>query len=189
MKMRYIVDSEEVSRDAFYFCQKAKEENKSFVLLDPTKGVDSYINNHSEFDYYICDEIRTYFTRGEKTVTEWFEKDEDYSWSKCTPEDMTKRYQKSKFKDTMTFEEWYKKNGWTFKSETKYESEYHDIPPAGDFKEDSVKIKLFSVTVDNIDTVKTINKIRDEHGNFNIKYVLRNGAYTEIIYEDTYKEV
>ena len=89
----------------------------------------------------------------------------------------------------MTFEKWYTKNGWTLKSETKYESEYHDIPPAGDFKEDGVKTKLFSVTVDNVDTVKTINKIRDERGNFSIKYVLRNGAYTEIIYQDTYKEI
>lgn len=187
--MKYIVNSKEVSRDTFYFCQRAKEENKSFVLLNPTKGVESYINNHSEFDYYICDEIRTYVTKGEKTVTEWFEKDEDYSWSKCTSEDMTKRYQKSKFKDTMTFEEWYTKNGWEYKSETKYESEYHDIPSVEEFREDKVQIKLFSVTVDNGDTVKTINKIRNERGNFCVKYVLRNGAYTEIIYEDTYKEV
>lgn len=29
--MKYIVDSKEVSRDTFYFCQRAKEENKSFV--------------------------------------------------------------------------------------------------------------------------------------------------------------
>ena len=186
--MRYIVDSEEVSRDTFYFCQRAKEKNKSFVLLKPT-NVESYINDRPEFDYYICDEIRTYVTKGEKTVTEWFEKDEYYSWSKVSIEDMTKRYNKSKFKDTMTFKDWYTKNGWVYYSETKYESEYHDIPPAGDFEEDGVKIKLFSVTVDNVDTVKTINKIRDERGNFSIKYVLRNGAYTEIIYEDTYKEI
>lgn len=189
MKMRYIVNNEEVSRDTFYFCQRAKEENKSFVLLNPTKGVESYINDRPEFDYYICDEIRTYVTKGEKTVTEWFEKDEDYSWSKCTPEDMTKRYQKSKFKDTMTFEEWYKKNGWTLKSETKYEIECYDILIAEDFEEKDVKIKLFSVKVKNDDTVKTINKIRDERGNFCVKYVLRNDAYTEIIYEDTYKEI
>ena len=186
--MRYIVNNEEVSRDTFYFCQRAKEENKSFVLLNPNTGVESYINNHPEYDYFIIDKIRTYYTKGEATTNEWFEKEYD-SWSKCTPEDMTKRYQKSKFKDTMTFKEWYTKNGWVYYSETKYESEYHDISPVGDFKEDGVKTKLFSVTVDNVDTVKTINKIRDERGNFSIKYVLRNGAYTEIIYEDTYKEV
>ena len=186
--MRYIVNNEEVSRDAFYFCKKAKEENKTFVLLNPNNDVQTNINCHPEYDYFIIDKIKTYYIKGEATTNEWFEKEYD-SWSKCTPEDMTKRYQKSKFKDTMTFEEWYKKNGWIFMSETKYESEYHDIPPAGDFEEDGVKIKLFSVTVDNIDTVKTINKIRNERGNFCIKYVLRNGAYTEIIYEDTYKEV
>lgn len=187
--MKYIVDSKEVSRDTFYFCKRAKEENKSFVLLNPTKGVESYINDRPEFDYYICDEIRTYVTKGEVTTNKWFEKDEEYSWSKCSLEDMTKRYQKSKFKDTMTFEEWYTKNGWKYNSETKYESEYHDIPPVGGFEEDGVKTKLFSVTVDNVDTVKTINKIRDERGNFSIKYVLRNGSYTEIIYQDTYKEI
>ena len=189
MKMRYIVNNEEVSRDTFYFCQKAKEKNKSFVLLNSNTDVESFINNHPEYDYYIRNNISAYYTKGEATTNEWFEKDEDYSWSKASIEDMTKRYNKSKFKDTMTFEEWYKKNGWIFMSETKYESEYHDIPPAGDFEEDGVKTKLFSVTVNNDDTVKTINKIRDERGNFSIKYVLRNGAYTEIIYQDTYKEI
>ena len=158
-------------------------------MLDPTKGVDSYISNHPEFDYYICDKIRTYFTRGEKTVTEWFEKDEEYSWSKCSLEDMTKRYQKSKFKDTMNFEEWYTKNGWKYFSETKYESEDHDIPPAGDFEDEEVKIKLLSVKVKNEDTVMTINKIRKECGILSIEYVLRDNGYTEIIYSDDYLEI
>ena len=185
--MRYIVDSEEVSRDTFYFCQRAKEKNKSFVLLKPT-NVESFINSHPEYDYFIYDDM-SYYTKGEKTVTEWFEKDEDYSWSKCTPEDMTKRYQKSKFKDTMTFKEWYTKNGWKYHSETKYKSEYHDIPPAGDFVEkEGVKIKLFSVRVQNDVTVQTINKIKDEYGDC-IEYVLRDNGYTEIIYSDAYKEI
>ena len=186
--MKYIVNNEEVSRDTFYFCQKAKEENKTFVLLTPNNDVHAYINYHPEYDYFILDKIRTYYTKGEKTVTEWFEK--DYSlFNKCTPEDMTKRYNKSKFKDTMTFKEWYTKNGWTLKSETKYPKESHDIPTVEEFEEDGVKIKLFSVTVDNVDTVKTINKIRDERGNFSIKYVLRDNNFTEIIYQDTYKEI
>lgn len=186
--MKYIVNNKEVSRDTFYFCKRAKEENKSFVLLNHTKGVESYINDRPEFDYYICDEIRTYVTKGEVTTNKWFEKDEYYSWSKVSIEDMTKRYNKSKFKDTMTFEEWYKKNGWGYKSETKYKGECHDIPTVEEFEEE-VQTKLFSVTVDNGDTVKTINKIRNERGNFCVKYVLRNGAYTEIIYEDTYLEI
>ena len=186
--MKYIVNNEEVSRDTFYFCKRAKEENKTFVLLTPNNDVHSYINYHPEYDYFIIDEISTYCTKGEKTVTEWFEK--DYSvFNKCTPEDMTKRYNKSKFKDTMTFEEWYTKNGWTVKSETKYAIKRYNMPIAEDFEEKDVKIKLFSVIAKNDDTVKTLNKIRDERGNFCVKYVLRNGAYTEIIYEDTYKEV
>ncbi len=185
--MRYIVNNKEVSRDTFYFCKRAKEENKTFVLLNPNNDVPAYINYHPEYDYFIIDEIGTYCTKGEAIAKEWFDK--SFGYSECTLDDMKERYNKSKFKDTMTFKEWYTKNGWTLKSETKYPKESHDIPPAGDFEEDGVKPKLFSVTVDNVDTVKTINKIRDERGNFSIKYVLRNGAYTEIIYEDTYKEI
>ena len=184
--MRYIVDSEEVSRDTFYFCKRAKEENKTFVLLNPNNDVQTNINYHPEYDYFIIDEISTYYTKGEVIVKEWFDK--SFGYSEYTLEDMVKRYNKSKFKDTMTFEEWYKKNGWIFMSETKYESEYHDIPPAGDFKEDGVKTKLFSVTVKNDDTVKTINKVKDEYGDC-IEYVLRDNGYTEIIYRDAYKEL
>ena len=42
--MRYIVNNEEVSRDTFYFCERAKEENKTFVLLAPNNDVQTYIN-------------------------------------------------------------------------------------------------------------------------------------------------
>ena len=184
--MRYIVDLEEVSRDTFYFCQRAKEKNKSFVLLKST-NVENFINSHPEYDYFIYDEIKTYYMKGEATTSKWFEK--EYAiWSKCTPEDMTKRYNKSKFKDTMTFEEWYTKNGWTLKSETKYEIECYDILIADDFEEKDVKIKLFSVKVKNEDTVKTINKLENELGDC-IEYVLRDNNFTEIIYRDCYKEI
>lgn len=185
--MRYIVNNEEVSRDVFYFCQKAKEENKSFVLLDINKDVDSYINKHHEYDYYIRNNISAYYTKGNAIVTEWYEKDDYYNCSKCTPEDMTKRYQKSKFKDTMTFTDWYAKNNWIYQSETKYESKEHNIPTADDFEED-VKTKLFSVKVDNEDTVKNINEIKDKYGDC-IEYVLRDDCCTEIIYRDAYKEI
>ena len=50
-------------------------------------------------------------------------------------------------------------------------------------------IEILSKQLELLDTVKTINKIRDERGNFCVKYVLRNNAYTEIIYEDCYKEI
>ena len=187
--MKYIVNNKEVSRDVFYFCKRAKEENKTFVLLNPNKEAQTSINCHPEYDYYIRDTISAYYTKGEAITTEWFEKDECYSWSKASIEDMTKRYNKSKFKDTMPFKEWYTKNGWKYHRETKYESEYHDIPPAGDFKEDIGKIKLFSVTVDSIDTVKTINELRDKYGEYCIEYVLRVNTFTEIIYKDTYIEI
>ena len=184
--MKYIVNNEEVSRDTFYFCQKAKDENKTFVLLNPNNDVPTYINYHPKYDYFIIDKIRTYYTKGEVVVKEWFDK--SFGWSECTLDDMKERYNKSKFKDTMTFEEWYKKNGWIFMSETKYESKYHDIPPAGDFKEYGVKTKLFSIKVKNEDTVQAINKVKDEYSDC-IEYVLRDSGYTEIIYRDYYKEI
>ena len=185
--MKYIVNTKEVLRDTFYFCKRAKEENKTFILLSSGTYSDSYINEHPEYDYYICDDTKTYYTKGEAITTEWLSK--DGGWSKNNLEDNTKRYDKSKFKDTMTFKEWYTKNGWEYKSETKYTKESHDIPIVEELKEEHVQIKLFSVEVKHEDTVKTINKIRDERGNFCVKYVLRNNAYTEIIYEDCYKEI
>lgn len=186
--MRYIVNTKEVTRDTFYFCQKAKEENKTFVLLSGDTYADGYINQHPEYDYYIRDETKTFYTKGEKNVSEWFEKDDYYSSSWCSIENMEKRYNKSKFKDTMTFEEWYTKNGWKLKSESNYEIERHDMPIAEDFEEKGVKTKLFSVKVKNDDTVKTLNKIEDEFGDC-IEFVLRDIGYTEIIYRDCYKEI
>ena len=184
--MKYIVNSKEVSRDTFYFCQNAKVENKTFVLLKTDIYVDGYINKHPDYDYYIRDDLATYYTKGEANVKEWFDK--DHGWSNCTCEDMKNRYNKSKFKDTMTYEEWYTKNGWEHNSETEYTKESHDIPAVEDFEE-TVMSKLFSVTVSNDDTVKTINEIREKYGDFCIEYVLRNYTFTEIIYRDSYKEI
>ena len=184
--MKYIVNSKEVSRDTFYFCKRAKEENKTFVLLNPNNDVQTNINCHPKFDYFIYDELRTYYTKGEAIVKEWFVK--SFGWSECTLDDMKERYSKSKFKDTMTFEEWYTKNGWEYKSETKYEFKCYDILIAEDFEEKGEKIKLFSVKVNNDDTVKTINKIKDEYGDC-IEYVLRDNGYTEIIYRDAFLEI
>ena len=183
--MKYIVNSKEVSRDTFYFCQNAKVENKTFVLLANT-DVDNYINKHPNYNYYIHDDLATYYTKGEATVKQWFDK--DHGWSKCSVDDMKKKYNKSKFKDTMTFEEWYTKNGWTLNSETKYSKESHDLPIQENFEE-TVKTKLFSVTVKNDDTIKAINEIREKYGEYCIEYVLRDYSFTEIIYKDTYLEI
>ena len=184
--MKYIVNSEEVLRDTFYFCKRAKEENKTFVILKTDTYVDDYINKHPDYDYYICDDLATYYTKGEAIITEWYEKD-DYYYYKCSLGDLAKRYKKSKFKDTMTLKEWYTKNGWKYHSETEYESEYHDIPAVEEFEEVG-KTKLFSVTVTNDNTVKAINEIKEKYGDC-IEYVLRTDAYTEIIYEDSYLEI
>ena len=185
--MKYIVNSKEVSRDTFYFCQNVKVENKSFVLLANNTDVDDYINEHPNYDYYICDDLATFYTKGEAIVKQWFDK--DHGWSACTLDNMKERYNKSKFKDTMTFEEWYTKNGWTLNSETTYTKESHTTPTVEDFEEKDVKTKLFSVKVNNDDTVKTINEIREKYGDFCIEYVLRDYTFTEIIYKDTYKEI
>ena len=184
--MKYIVNSKEVSRNTFYFCQKAKDENKTFVLLkfDNSEEIENYIDNNSEFDYYVCDNINSYFVKGAKITEEWFEK---YKGApKYTLNDLKKKFKKSKCK-TLTFEEWCVENDWEHRIETRYEKGCFDIPKVGDFKE-VVKAKLFSVKVNNDDTVKAINEIKEEYGDC-IEYVLRTGAYTEIIYEDNYKEI
>ena len=183
--MKYIVNSKEVSRDTFYFCERVLADNKTFVLLANNTDVDDYVNEHLDYDYYIRDDLTIYYTKGEAIVKQWLNK---LGWSTSTIEDMKKRYDKSKFKDTMTFEEWYTKNGWTLKNETKYEIKCYYILITEDFEEKDVKTKLFSVKVNNDDTVKTINKIKDEYGDC-IEYVLRDVFYTEIIYKDTYLEI
>ena len=185
--MKYIVNSKEVSRNTYYFCQTAKVENKTFVLLANNTDVDDYINEHPNYDYYIRDDLATYYTKGEATVKQWFDK--SFGWSACTLDNMKKRYNKSKFKDTMTFEEWYTKNDWTLKSETTYTKESDNIPVQEDFEEKQVKTKLFSVKVNNDDTVKTINEIREKYGISCIEYVLRDYTFTEIIYKDAYIEI
>lgn len=43
-------------------------------------------------------------------------------------------------------------------------------------------------TKKNEDTVQAINKVKDEYSDC-IEYVLRDSGYTEIIYQDTYKEI
>ena len=149
--MKYIVNNKEVSRDTFYFCKRAKEENKTFMLLTPKNDVSSYINYHPEYDYYIIEAISTYCTKGEVIVKEWFDK--SFGYSECTLDDMKERYNKSKFKDILTFEDWYAKNGWEHKSETKYPTKSHDIPAAGYFLETNIETKSFSITVRNDDTV------------------------------------
>ena len=184
--MKYIVDSKEVSRNTFYFCKKAKDEDKTFVLLKYDNGeeTENYIDNNSEFDYYIYDNINSYFVKGAKITEEWFEK---YRGApKFTPDEMKKKFEKSKCK-TLTYEKWLDKNDWEHRIETRYEKRMFDIPKVGDFKE-VVKTKLFSVKVNNDDTVSKINEIKDKYGDC-IEYVLRTGAYTEIIYKDTFKEI
>ena len=76
--MKYIVNNEEVQRDVYYFCRKAKEENKTFAILkiDSPQNVECYINDRPEYDYYVCINSQTYYTKGEEIITEWYEKDE-----------------------------------------------------------------------------------------------------------------
>lgn len=181
--MKYIVNSKEVSRDTFYCCQNAKVENKTFVLLANNTDVDAYVNEHPNYDYYIRDDLATYYTKGEAIVKEWYER----GWSNCTCEDMKKRYDKSKFKNIMSFTEWYANNGWIYKMKLNITKKSHGMPTVEDFEE-TVRDKLFSVKVNNDDTVKTINEIEEKYGDC-IEYVLRTGAYTEIIYKDTFKEI
>ena len=99
---------------------------------------------------------------------------------------MKKKFEKSKCR-TSTFEKWCTKNDWEHKIETKYNKECFDIPEVGDFEE-VARAKLFSVIVTKDDTIKALNELRAECADC-IEYVLRDGAYTEIIYKDRYKEI
>ena len=184
--MKYIVDSKEVSRNTFYFCKKAKEEKKSFVLLkyNNPDEIENFISDNLEYDYYVCDNINSYYVKGEAIVEEWYEK---YRGApKYTPDDLKKKFEKSKCR-TSTFEKWCTKNDWEHKIETKYNKECFDIPEVGDFEE-VARAKLFSVIVTKDDTIKTINELREKYSDC-IEYVLRDGDYTEIIYKDRYKEI
>ena len=186
--MKYIVNSKEVSRNTFYFCKKAKEENKSFILLkcNNTDEIENFISEHPDNDYYVCDNLNFYYVKGEKTTEEWFEK---YRGApKYTYDDLKKKFEKSKCW-TSTFEKWCTKNDWEHKIETKCNKERFDIPEVGDFEEEDVQTKLFSVIVTKDNTIKAINEIRKECGILSIEYVLRDGAYTEIIYADSYLEI
>ena len=185
--MKYIVNNEEVSRDTFYFCKRAKEENKTFELLKPDTYIDGYINKHPEVDYYIRDDLATYYTKGDEDFREWYEK--DTAWYTATSSEMMKRYNRSKFRDILTYEDWYTKNGWEYKSETTYIKDTHDIPVVGYPLETNIETKLFSVTVTHSNTVMAINELREKYGDFCIEYVLRDSASTEIIYKDTYLEI
>lgn len=186
--MKYIVNSKEVSRNTFYFCKKAKEENKSFVLLkhDNPDEIENFISDNLEYDYYVCDNLNSYYVKGEKTTEEWFEK---YRGApKYTIDDLKKKFEKSKCR-TSTFEKWCTKNDWEHKIETKYNKECFDIPEVEDFEEEDAQTKLFSVIVTKDNTINTINEIRKECGILSIEYVLRDGDYTEIIYADSYLEI
>ena len=184
--MKYIVNSKEVSRNTFYFCKKAKKENKSFVLLkyNNPDEIENFIDDNLEYDYYVCDNINSYYIKGEAIVEEWYEK---YRGApKYTPDDLKKKFEKSKCR-TSTFTDWYVRNGWEYKMKLNIAKESHDIPAVEYFEEVSTS-KLFSVKVNNDDTVKAINEIKEKYGDC-IEYVLRTGAYTEIIYKDTFKEI
>ena len=184
--MKYIVNSKEVTRNAFYFCKKAKEENKRFVLLkyNNPDEIENYISDNLEYDYYVCDNLNFYYVKGEAIVEEWYEK---YRGApKYTPDDLKRKFEKSKCR-TSTFEKWCTKNDWEHKIETKYNKECFDIPEVGDFEEVG-RAKLFSVIVTKDDTIKTLNELREKCSDC-IEYVLRDGDYTEIIYADSYLEI
>ena len=125
--------------------------------------------------------------KGDEDFRVLYKKDKD--WYIVPPTEMTKRYYKSKFKNTLALEQWNSKNGWERKIEIKYSKESHDIPTEGYHLETNIETKSFSITVRNDNTVKAINEIREKYGEYCIEYVLRDDAFTEIIYKDTYIEI
>ena len=183
--MRYIVNGKYVPKDTFYFCKKILAERKTFRILKHKEYMETVMNNNPNYDYYIdTTESSNYslcYVKGDSTFLEWFER----SFSpRNSVEEMKARYNRSKLKDTMSFEDWYEKNGWSYKSETYYEPICYDIPKAEDVDVDT-KRKLFSEYVEDRDTVDTLNKWDDKES----RAVLRSGGYTEVIYYDDYLEI
>lgn len=181
--MKYIVHGKTVSKDIYYFCLDLQEKNKTFALINFKEfhQIYGFINNHPEFDYYIHTDWNNYDVKTKEIVGKYFEKD------RCLPvkyDELLKRYQKSKLKDTLTFEQWYTKYNWTLCSDSTYETENFKIPKSGNYCEDP-DVKLFSEIVEHEDTVSKLNELIDKE----IQYVLRNYKNTEIIYLDEYLEI
>lgn len=181
--MKYIVHGKKVSRDIYYFCLDLQEKNKTFALIDFKEfhQIFRFINKHPEFDYYIHTDWNNYSVKTKEIVHNWYEKD---GWTSVESEELEKRYQKSKLKDSLTFEQWYTKNNWSLKSSSSYETESFEIPKSENCCDDP-DIKLFSEVVKNEDTVSKLNELIDKE----IQYVLRNNNNTEIIYLDEYLEI
>lgn len=182
--MQFIVHGERVSRDIYYFCKELKDNDKTFILFNSTdfSKIDRIVYNKPEYDYYINCAWSNFIIKTNSTVHEWYEKD---SWTKTDLEDLQKRYQRSKFKDVLTFEQWYTKNGWELKFDTTYEIETNSIPNYDKDEFVAVERKLFSNIVPNSETLFELNKLQDTE----IKYVLRGNHNTEIIFFDEYLEI
>lgn len=172
--MKYIVHGREVSRDMYYFCLQSKNENKSFVFLYGDCNVNEYAASHPEYDYYIEYKPEKVYFKGNKNVKQWFKK--TVSWQKEPYDVLARRYERSKFKNTLSFEEWCAKNWWKLEEEISYDMIWFNIPTVDDAVDAIPTRKLVSVVVDNTKTVETLNKLSD------VQYVLRSGYTTEIIY-------
>lgn len=183
--MQYIVHGRRVSRDIYFFCKELKDNGKTFILINSTdfSKIDRIVYNKPEYDYYINCAWSNYTIKTNTNIKEWYEKDS--SWVKTDLEDLQKRYQKSKFKDVLTFEQWYTKNGWELKFDTTYETESNSIPNHDKDEFVSVEGKLFSDIVPNSETLAQLNKLKDTE----IKYVLRDDRNTEIIFFDYFLEI
>lgn len=183
--MQYIVHGERVSRDIYFFCKELKDSNKTFILFNSPdfSKINRIVHNKPEYDYYINSAWNNFTVKTDINTKEWYEKDS--SWVKTDLEDLQKRYRRSKFKDILTFEQWYTKNGWELKFETTYETETNSIPSHDKDEFVSVEGKLFSNIVPNSETLFELNKLQDTE----IKYVLRGDSHTEIIFFDDYLEI
>lgn len=182
--MQYIVHGERVSRDIYYFCKELKKNNKTFILFNSTdfSKITMIVRNKPEYDYYINSAWNNFTIKTDIKTKEWYEKN---SCTKTVLEDLQKRYQRSRFKDVLTFEQWYTKNGWELKFDTIYELETNSIPNYDKEEFVAVEGKLFSNIVPNSETLFELNKLQDTE----IKYVLRGNQNTEIIFFDEYLEI
>lgn len=186
--MKYIVDNREVPEAVYNFCSDCFKKNLKFVILEDvcSTRVDSYMDKHPEFDYYInfSKKFAVYYEKDSVEFEEYFE-----NTLRCTRnsvEQLKERYEKSKFRNSMSFEDWYTKNNWEFVHEEHFKFNTFDIPKNLE-NHDPVDTKYFSETVDNMIAVDKLNELKEK--GIEIKYLLREFCKTEIIYLDSCKEL
>lgn len=186
--MKFIVNNTEVPETVYNFCSDCLRKNRKFVILKNvcSTRAGSYMDNHPEYDYYInfSRHFAVYYEKDSIEVEEYF--DNATRFSRNSVEQVKERYEKSKFRNSMSFKDWYEKNNWNLIHKEHFKFNTFDIPKNLENR-DPVTEKYFSESVDFTKAVDKLNELKEK--GIEAKYVLREFSKTEIIYLDSCKEI